>query len=120
MFGHDDDDDDDDHMMFFFFFYPTAFFVALVLYLGVASVGHRFLIHRLYVDKLVKLFEYGEKRIRKVNQRIEQNRQSKRKLSLIQEGIDVSKLTLPSETSDSETDSAYSEETALEESGDGK
>lgn len=72
------------------------------------------------MDKLLKLFEYGEKRIRKVNQRIEENRESKRKLSLIQEGVDVSKLVQQNETSDSETDSAYSDETALEEAGDGK
>jgi len=81
-------------------------FLILILYLGISSVGHKFFIHQFYVSKLLQLFEYGNRRVEKVNQRLQQNRERKRKLSLIQEGADANKI---SET-ESETDSAYDED----------
>lgn len=41
----------------------------LMIYLGLASVGHRFILHRFYLDKLIELFEYGQKDIEKINRR---------------------------------------------------
>ena len=88
--------------------FTTVFFIALILYLGIASVGHKFFIHQFYVTKLLQLFEYGNRRVEKVNQRLHQNRERKRKLSLIQEGLDANKVHAMD--SESETDSAYGEE----------
>ncbi len=90
----------------------TTFLVALFSYLGLASVGHKFFIHQFYVTKLLQLFEYGNRRVKKVNERMQQSREQKRKLSLIKEGQAISKPD-PDDVeieSESETDSAYGEE----------
>ncbi|XP_017463365.1 PREDICTED: glycerol-3-phosphate acyltransferase 4-like, partial [Rhagoletis zephyria] len=90
----------------------TTFLVALFSYLGLASVGHKFFIHQFYVTKLLQLFEYGNRRVKKVNERMQQSREQKRKLSLIKEGQAISKPE-PDDVeieSESETDSAYGEE----------
>lgn len=88
----------------------SLFFIALILYLGLASVGHKFFIHQFYVEKLLQLFEYGSRRVAKVNQRMQQNRERKRKLSLIQEGVKSTKVQPSVSECESETDSAYGEE----------
>ena len=85
----------------------TVFFVLLSLYLSLASVGHRFFLHQVYVSRLLKIFEYGNKKIEKINQKIQLNRQKTRRLSLIQEGV-----VKPDDgiDTDSETDSAFFED----------
>jgi hypothetical protein len=88
--------------------FAVVIFTIFVLYLGLASVGHTFFIHLFYVSKLLQLFEYGRSRVEKVNQRVHQNRERKRKLSLIQEGMDANKLT--EMESDTDADSAYGED----------
>ena len=88
--------------------FTTLFFVTLMLYLGLASVGHKFFIHQFYVEKLLQLFEYGNRRVEKVQERIHQIRERKRKLSLIQEGANANLLN--GLESESETDSAYGDD----------
>jgi hypothetical protein len=64
-------------------YFAITLILALIIWLGLASVGRQFWIHRKYAEILIKLFEYGRKRIEKVNSVVKQQR--KRKLSKIQE-----------------------------------
>jgi hypothetical protein len=64
-------------------YFAITLILTLICWLGLASVGRQFWIHRKYVEILIKLFEYGRKRIEKVNSVVKQQRQ--RKLSKIQE-----------------------------------
>lgn len=92
--------------------FTVSFLLTIFCYLGLASVGHKFFIHQFYVTKLLQLFEYGNRRVKKVNERLQLSREKKRKISLIQEGV-ISKSSESSELeveSESETDSAYGEE----------
>ena len=59
-----------------------AFVITLVSWLGLASVGHDFWLHRKYIEKLMQLFEYGRKRVEKVQTKV---RDRQRKLSRINE-----------------------------------
>ncbi|CAG2109357.1 unnamed protein product [Medioppia subpectinata] len=63
-------------------FFITAFVLTLIVWLGLASVGHDFWIHRKYIEKLMKLFEYGRKRVVIVEHKIKERQ---RKLSRIRE-----------------------------------
>ena len=56
--------------------------MALIVWLGLASVGHDFQLHSFYVNKLIKIFEYGRKKVVKVELKIKERR---RKLSRIME-----------------------------------
>lgn len=55
------------------------------------------------------MFEYGNLRVAKVNQRENQNRERKRRMSLIKEGV-AEKEIKNQMISDSDTDSAYGDE----------
>lgn len=58
----------------------TIQLIILILYLGLASVGHKFFIHQLYVCNLLKLFEYGQRGVERINQQLqEQKRQQHRR-----------------------------------------
>ncbi|CAG2119719.1 unnamed protein product, partial [Medioppia subpectinata] len=63
-------------------FFISAFVLTLIVWLGLASVGHDFWIHRKYIEKLMKLFEYGRKRVVIVEHKIKERQ---RKLSRIRE-----------------------------------
>ena len=51
--------------------------IILILYLGLASVGHRFFIHQIYVSNLLKLFEYGQRGVERINQELQQKRRNR-------------------------------------------
>ena len=81
-------------------FLSTFLFLAITLYLSLASVGHRFFIHQFYVKKLLQLFEYGSKRVKTVQKRLHATRERKRKLSMIKERT-------PQLTIDTDDDEAF-------------
>lgn len=64
--------------MFFQLIFPSF----ILIWLGCASVGRHFWLHQKYIDALLKVFEYGRKRIEKVNVVVKQRQ---RKLSKIHE-----------------------------------
>jgi len=63
----------------------TSFFLGLIIWLGLASVGRKFWVHHKYIEKLIQLFEYGRKRVEKVNSQVKQRQ---RKLSKIHESYE--------------------------------
>lgn len=94
------------------------YFIALILYLGLASVGHRFFVHQLYVSRLLKLFDYGKRKIQKIQQNIQQERKIQRKISrAMSVNADLNQLaelaakaaTMP-DSDESDTDSAFCED----------
>lgn len=91
----------------------TIIFIAL-FYLGLASVGHRFFLHQLYVSRLLKLFEYGQKKIEKIEKKVSQERRHRRRISqAIMDGLDLDQLERLEEcpySNDSETDSAFADD----------
>ncbi|XP_054159072.1 glycerol-3-phosphate acyltransferase 4-like [Oppia nitens] len=59
----------------------ALFTLAIIIWLGLASVGHDFYIHQRYVEKLLQLFEYGRKRADIVEVKIKERQ---RKISRLQ------------------------------------
>lgn len=89
--------------------------ISLMVYLGLASVGHEFWIHRYYINALVFIFEYGRKRVEKVRKT---KQKIQRKLSRIHEtyseyhGDDLGDET--SETSEEDQDDNIDDDSGTE------
>ncbi|XP_027204454.2 glycerol-3-phosphate acyltransferase 3-like [Dermatophagoides pteronyssinus] len=96
--------------------------IILILYLGLASVGHRFFIHQIYVSNLLKLFEYGQRGVERINQQLQQQKRRRRhsqqqqqlqqqqhglKRTESQDSTDRNSTTSSSMDSDYNTDSAF-------------
>lgn len=98
--------------------WSIIFFILLILYLGLASVGHRFFIHQLYVSRLLKLFDYGKRKIRKIQQNIQQERKIQRKISRamsVNANLDqladlAAKAATMPDSDESDADSAFCED----------
>lgn len=95
--------------------YSVAFVIFFVSYLGLASVGHRFILHQLYVKRLIRLFEYGQKKVEKIHRKAQQKRRYKKKLSqAISNGSDSDRLSIQTDSSiassESDNDSAFDDD----------
>lgn len=94
--------------------WTTTTIIIALFYLGLASVGHRFFLHQLYVSRLLKLFEYGQKKIEKIEKKVSQERRHRRKISqAIMDGLDLDQLERLEElaySNDSDTDSAFADD----------
>ena len=111
--------------------------IILILYLGLASVGHRFFIHQIYVSNLLKLFEYGQRGVERINQQLQQQKRRRRhsqqqqqnqqqqqqhglKRTESQDSTDRNSTTSSSMDSDYNTDSAFNSDSDDNSDNEGK
>lgn len=50
-------------------------------YIFLASIGHNFIIHRFYAHILLKLFDYGDKGVKRINQQMQIQRRNDKLIS---------------------------------------